>query len=179
MRSWNLSETITADRYRQQIIKLDRAIKDKRPRYDGRYDKIILQHDNAMPHVAKTVQETLQVLNWEILPHPPYSPDIAPSAYYLFRSMHSALLGKRFSSYEEVTKWVDNGLLPRNQIFFIAESICCLKMGNVVLFNGKYFEWNIFYFTISISALLFIKNGDNLVVHPIINEFCSCTCSGL
>jgi len=81
------SETITADRYEQQMIKLDRAVKDKRPQYDGRHDKVILQHDNARPHVAKTVQETLQVLNWEILPHPPYSPDIAPSDYHLFRSI--------------------------------------------------------------------------------------------
>ena len=49
------SETITADRYRQQMIKLDRAVKDKRPQYDGRHDKVILQHDNALSHVAKTV----------------------------------------------------------------------------------------------------------------------------
>ena len=36
------------------------------------------------------------------------------------------------------------------------------KMESVVLFNGKYFEWNIFYFTISISALLFIKKRREL-----------------
>jgi len=58
-----LSETITADRCRQQMIKLDRFVKDKRPQYDERHDKVILQHNNARPHVAKTVQETLQVLN--------------------------------------------------------------------------------------------------------------------
>jgi len=82
------------------MIKLDRAVKDKRKQYDDRHDKIILQHDNARPNVAKTVQETLQVLNWEILHHPPYSPDIAPSDYHLLLSMHSALLGEGFSSYE-------------------------------------------------------------------------------
>ena len=65
-------ETLTADRYRQQMIKLDRAVKDKRPQYDGRHDKVILQHGNARLNIAKTVQETLQVLNWEILPHPSY-----------------------------------------------------------------------------------------------------------
>jgi len=77
-----LSETITTDRYRQQMIKLDCAVKDKRPQYDGRHDKVILQHDKARLHVAKTVQETLQVLNWEILSHPPYLPDITPSDYH-------------------------------------------------------------------------------------------------
>ena len=53
--------------YRQQMIKLDRAIKDQRPQYDGKHDKVTLHHDNARTHVTKTVQETLQVLNWEIL----------------------------------------------------------------------------------------------------------------
>ena len=95
------SETITADRYRPHMIKFDRAIKDKRPQYYGRHDNVILQHDNARPYVAKTVQETLQVLNWEILLHPSYLPDIALPYY------HIALLGERLSSCEEDTKWVD------------------------------------------------------------------------
>jgi len=86
------------------MIKLDRVVKDKRPQGDGRHDKVILQHNNARPHVAKTVQETSQILNLEILPHPPYSPDIATSDYHLFRSMLSDLLRERFSSCDEVIK---------------------------------------------------------------------------
>ena len=68
------SETITADRYRQQMIKLDRAVKDKRQQYNEGHDKVILYHDSPRLHIAKTVQE--------ILPHPPYSPDIAPFDYH-------------------------------------------------------------------------------------------------
>ena len=50
------SKTITVDRYQQQMIKLDLAVKDKRSQYDGRHDKVILQHDIAMSnHVAKTI----------------------------------------------------------------------------------------------------------------------------
>ena len=45
-----------------------------------------LQHDNARPNVAKPVKTYLETLKWEVLSHPPYSPDIAPSDYYLFRS---------------------------------------------------------------------------------------------
>ena len=33
---------------------------------------------------------------WETLPHPAYSPDIAPSDYYLFRSLQHFLSGKTF-----------------------------------------------------------------------------------
>ena len=75
------NETITAERYQQQLMQLSRALKFKRPQYAKRHDKVIFQHDNARPHVAKVVKETLEALNWDVLPHPPYSPDIAPSEH--------------------------------------------------------------------------------------------------
>ena len=49
------TETITGDRYRTQLMRLSRTLKDKRPQYE-RHDKVILQHDNARPHVAKVVK---------------------------------------------------------------------------------------------------------------------------
>ena len=41
---------------RTQLICLSRALKDKRPQYNERHDKVISQHDNARPHVAKVVK---------------------------------------------------------------------------------------------------------------------------
>ncbi|EFN64337.1 hypothetical protein EAG_12317, partial [Camponotus floridanus] len=41
----------TGDRYRLQL-RLSRALKEKRSIYEQRHDKVILQHDNARPHVA-------------------------------------------------------------------------------------------------------------------------------
>nr|CDS27537.1 histone lysine N methyltransferase SETMAR [Hymenolepis microstoma] len=36
------------------------------------------------PHAAKVVEKYPKALKWEILPHPPYSPDVVPSAdFYL------------------------------------------------------------------------------------------------
>ncbi|GFW64083.1 mariner Mos1 transposase [Trichonephila clavipes] len=82
------TETITGDHYRTQLMRLSRALKDKRPQYNERHDKVILQHDNARPHVEKVVKTYLETLKWEVLPHPLlYSPDLAPSDYHLFRSM--------------------------------------------------------------------------------------------
>jgi len=61
-------------------------------------DKIILLHDNARPHVAKVIKKYLETLKWDVLPHPPYSPDIAPSDYWLFQRMQqvtSSLLSQK------------------------------------------------------------------------------------
>ena len=73
-----LIKTITGDR--TQLMRLSRVLKDKRPQYNG---KVILQHDNARPYVAKVVKTYLETLKWEVLPHPPYSPDVAPSDYHI------------------------------------------------------------------------------------------------
>jgi len=74
-------DSITGDRYRLQLIRLSRALREKRPEYEQRHDKVILLRDNARPHVAKVVKKYLETLKWDVLPHPPYSPDIAPSDY--------------------------------------------------------------------------------------------------
>ena len=85
------NETITGERYRTQLMRLSQALREKQPQYEQRHEKVILQHDNAPPHVVKPVKTYLETLKWEVLPHPPYSPDIAPSDYYMFWSMAHGL----------------------------------------------------------------------------------------
>ena len=74
---------IMGDRYRLQLIRLSRALREKRSEYEHRHDKVILLHDNARPHIAKVVKKYLETLKWDVLPgcHSPYFPDIAPSDY--------------------------------------------------------------------------------------------------
>jgi len=76
-----------------------------------------LQHDNARPHVAKVVKTYLETLKWEVLPHPPYSSDVAPSDYYLFRSMAHGLADQHFWSYEEIKNWI-RGFASKDDQFF-------------------------------------------------------------
>lgn len=41
-------------------------------------------HDNARPHVHSSVKSYLEKENFIIMDHPPYSPDLAPSDFWLF-----------------------------------------------------------------------------------------------
>ena len=54
-----------------------------------------------MPPVVKPVRTYLETLQWEVLPRPSYSPDIAPSDFHLFRSMTHGIADQRFHSYED------------------------------------------------------------------------------
>ena len=89
-------------------MRLSRFLKEKRPLYAQRHDKVILLHDNARHHVAEPVKTYLETLQWEVLPHP----DIAPSDFHLFRSKAHGLADQRFHSYEEVKKWIDSWIAP-------------------------------------------------------------------
>jgi histone-lysine N-methyltransferase SETMAR len=111
-------ETVNTERYRQQMIDLNQALREKRPEYQKRQHKVILLHDNAPSHTAKLVKETIEAFSWEILSHAAYSPDLAPSDYYLFASMGHALAEQRFTSYENVRKWLDDWFASKEQQFF-------------------------------------------------------------
>lgn len=56
------NQTITGDRYQQQLLKLSGALTEKRPEWHNRHGKVLFLHDNARPHVSKQVKETLDVL---------------------------------------------------------------------------------------------------------------------
>ena len=111
-------ETVNAHRYHQQMMKLRRAINDKRPEYQLRHDKLIFQHDNAPAHNSLLVRNYLGALNWEILAHPPYLPDLAPSDYYLFSSMSHALAEQHFANYEEVENWVTDWFASKSKEWY-------------------------------------------------------------
>ena len=79
---------------------------------NGRYGledihgRVILLHDNASSHTKKPSKRS----NEGVLPHPPYSPDLAPSDYHLFGSMAHGLADQHFANYEEVAKWLESWL---------------------------------------------------------------------
>lgn len=137
----NPKETVTGPLYRLQLIRLNRALQVKRPEYAQRQHKVILLHDNARPHVEKTVKNYLETIKWDVLPHAAYSPDLAPSDYHLFRLMQNALQDVQFKSYEEVKKWIDEWIAAKPEKFFY-DGIHKLpeRWSKVIASDGKYFD---------------------------------------
>jgi hypothetical protein len=87
--------------------KVKSAIRFKRRK---RQDSVCFLQDNVRPHTAALTMATLLKLKWDftlysyycyymkwdVLPYPPYSPDLAPSDYHLFGPMKTVLGGKKF-----------------------------------------------------------------------------------
>ena len=110
-------ETITADKYCEQLTRLDAAIREKCPVLANRKG-VIFHHDNARPHVAQQTLRKMKELKWEILQHPPYPPDIAPSDFHLFRSLQNSLNGKNFNSVEAVENYLTNFFQEKPSSFY-------------------------------------------------------------
>ena len=64
---------------------------------------VMLHHDNGAPHKSKVVTKYLQEERVILLPHPPYSPDLAPCDFFLFPKIKKELGGKRFERIQNVS----------------------------------------------------------------------------
>jgi histone-lysine N-methyltransferase SETMAR len=67
---------------------------------------VMLHHDNASPHTAKVVTKYLKQERVEILPHPPYSPDLAPCDFFLFPKIKKELKNKKYDKVENLARAV-------------------------------------------------------------------------
>ena len=65
----------------------------------------------------KTVVK-LKKIGFTVLPHPPYSPDLTPSDYYLFSPLKSAIRGKVYSSVEEIHNDIEAWIASKPIQFF-------------------------------------------------------------
>jgi hypothetical protein len=101
----------------------------------------MLLHDNARPHTAAHTVNTLRALKFEVLKHPPYSPDLVPSDFHLFGSMKEHLRGQKFADENEVMEAVQSWLKAMPKSFFL-ESIHKLvdRWTKCVATQGDYVE---------------------------------------
>ena len=93
--------TVTAAYYRQFLQKLRHKMHANTP--DLLENGVLILHDNARLQLGKDVRELLDGYSWEVLPHPPYSPDMSPPDVDLFPKLKINMRGLRFSTLEELS----------------------------------------------------------------------------
>ena len=110
-------QTVTSARYSDMLVnKLKPAIWSKHRGLLSK--KVLLLHDNTCPHTV----DTLCALKFEVLKHPPYSLDLAPSDFNLFGPMKEHLRGQKFADDDEVMEAVQSWLKAK----------CVAKQGDYV-----------------------------------------------
>ena len=77
--------TMNGQYYADLLVRLRESIKEKRR---GKIRRgVLLQQDNAPVHSSKVAMQSVRDCGFELLPHPPYSPDLAPSDFFLFSKL--------------------------------------------------------------------------------------------
>lgn len=127
--------TVTASVYCNQLENLNQKICQNRPQHA----KVFFLHDNARPHIAKVTRLKLLELGWKVIPHPPYSPDLAPTDYALFRSLSNALNEKKFDDQAHLRQYIAEFFESKPKNFF-ADAIHSLpeRWRQVVDNEGRY-----------------------------------------
>lgn len=131
-------KTIDANYYVNNCLKSVIAeVKAQRPKSGTTSMKIL--HDNAKPHAAILVNNFLENEGIAVIPHPPYSPDLAPCDYWLFGALKRKL--GSYDSAEELKSAITEHLfsIPVNEYRQALENYverlrCCIKN------EGDYFE---------------------------------------
>ncbi|PNF14690.1 hypothetical protein B7P43_G10269 [Cryptotermes secundus] len=89
--------------------------------------------DHARPHTAKATMETLRKLKWNLLTLPPYSPDLAPSDFYLFGRLQSDFQGMRLWTTTPSSRMFGSEYAANHKTFLKRGSGCFQNVGKNVL----------------------------------------------
>ena len=100
-RSWRVvKEEAHSKRGRPRDSNISRAIQSVLEQ------RFVLHMDNAPIHTADTVKTCLAMYNIVLAPHPPYSPDLAPSDFCLFGKLKELARGCEFETVEDIKNWI-------------------------------------------------------------------------
>ena len=79
---------------------------------------VLLLWDKARAHTAQVAMTAATECGFEILPHPPYSPDMAPSDFNLFQKLKSHLCGTQYGSNEGIIEAENKFLCDQDKSFY-------------------------------------------------------------
>ena len=100
----------------------------------------ILHQDNCRIHLSRDCQK-YYANEWELMKHPPYSPDLAPCDFWLFKKVKEEFRGKRFKTDIELATAVDLFIhqIPKSE-FEKCFKIWFERMHKCIEAGGNYFE---------------------------------------
>ena len=103
--------------------------------------KTKLHVDNARVHTSRKVKSFLSAADWETIPQPPYSPDLAPCDFYLFGTVKYQLEGMYARNRDEMVEKTKKifGKIPKEQ-FKIVMSEWKRRLKKCIEFEGEYTE---------------------------------------
>jgi len=81
----------------------------------------LLQQHNARHHTSADTTDAIALLEFTVLPHPVYSPDLAPGHFHLFPKLKEDLGGQNFSSNKDVKDAVRQWFQEKQKGFFTHE----------------------------------------------------------
>ena len=138
--------TINVAYYCNLLEKVRAAYRSKRRGFPIR--DMLLLHNNARPHSAAITQEKLAEMNWTVLEHPPYSPNLSPCDYHMFGPLKEALGGQRFDDDVQVENFLRKWLQTSPPSFYDAGiKKLSIRWQKCVEKGGNYVEkWEYFYF---------------------------------
>ena len=78
---------------------------------------------------------------YELIPHPTYSPDLAPSDYFLFPNLKKDIRGRHFRSNEEVVVAVEEWVRDKDPGFF-SSGLMALEhhWSKCIILEGNYIK---------------------------------------
>ena len=101
------------------LDQLRTAIRKKRL---GKLSKsVLLQQDNERVPSCKVSMDAVKRNGYELIPHPAYSPDLAPSDFFLFPNLKKDIRGLHFRSDKEVATAVEEWVNGKDPDFFWAD----------------------------------------------------------
>ncbi|GFR70660.1 transposase [Elysia marginata] len=132
--------SMTATYYVQNVLsQVKSAINEQRPKVST--SRTLLLHDNAGPHKARATTASLRELGIQVLPHPAYSPDLAPCDFWLFPILKGRLAGRKFDRIQDLAKAENSELrtIPEKdyQVVFRKWQI---RLKRCIESHGEYFK---------------------------------------
>ncbi len=133
--------TVTAKVYIGILARLREALRRKRPAL-WQANSYRLLHDNAPGHTATPTFAAMVETSMKTVPHPPYSPDLAPADFWLFPYLKSQIRGCIFPSVPALQDGLMEviGHMPRSIFHKCIHETLPNRWRKCLAAKGDYFE---------------------------------------